>query len=256
MTTLQALLLGITEGITEFLPISSTGHLILVQDLLGVPVSEVTKSFDIVIQLGAILAAVVLYAKKLMQNARLCRTVLIAFIPTAIIGALFHSLVKEYLLGNVSVVLVSLFLGGIILIAFEYFHDEKPATQGQLESITPMQALLIGIAQSIALIPGVSRSAATILGGMMLGLKRGAIVEFSFLLAIPTMFGATALDLFKSAELFSAHDVGSLLIGFTTAFVTALVAIKWLLRFIQSHSFIGFGMYRIAVTLMLWFFLY
>jgi undecaprenyl-diphosphatase len=247
MTILQSLLLGAIEGVTEFLPISSTGHLILAGHLLKIPSTEFVKSFEIAIQLGAILAALVLYWKTLLLNRKILMNVIIAFIPTAIIGLLLHGIVKEYLLGNDHIVIASLFLGGIILILFEKMHHPVK-TRSDLTAMTPKQAVAIGLAQSIAIIPGVSRSAATIVGGMLLGFERKAIVDFSFLLAIPTMAAATGFDLLKSASTFTSDNLLVLVIGFIVSFITAILAIKWLLGFIKHHTFIPFGVYRMVVA--------
>jgi undecaprenyl-diphosphatase len=250
MTALHAFLLGIVEGISEFLPISSTGHLILTSRLLHLPETEFLKSFEIAIQLGAILAVTVLYWPKLLQSKDTFLKVCTAFVPTAIIGLVVHKLAKTYLLGNVEVVLWSLFLGGIFLIAFEHYYRAPADQESRLESVTYRQALALGLFQSIAIIPGVSRSASTIVGGLMMGLNRRTIVDFSFLLAIPTMAAATALDLLKSYKEFSSTDGSNLAIGFIVSFVVALGSIRWLLKFIKTHSFASFGVYRIIVALL------
>lgn len=255
MYPLHALILGIIEGISEFLPISSTGHLILASKLLNLPETEFLKSFEIIIQLGAILAVVVLYGKSLITSKEVLLKVLAAFIPTAVIGFVLHHFLKSYLLGNVQVVLWALGIGGAFLILFEHFHTEKPDATENAADISYKQAIIIGLFQSIAIIPGVSRSASTIVGGLLLGLKRKTIVDFSFLLAIPTMGAATALDLFKSAHAFSSGDFHLLAIGFVTSFVVALFAIRWLLKFIKNHSFTGFGAYRIVIAVLFWIFL-
>jgi len=248
MTPLEAALLGIVEGVTEFLPISSTGHLILGSALLGVADPDFTKTFEIVIQLGAILAVVVLYFKSFF-DVEILKRLVIAFIPTGIIGLAFYGFVKMHLLGNEAVVLSALALGGVALIAFEYWHRESPEATADVRAISYKHALLIGLFQSIAIIPGVSRSAATILGGLWLGIKRVTIVEFSFLLAVPTMAAATGFDVVKNISLFSAGaNMTALAIGFIVSFVVALFAIKWLLAFVRNHSFIPFGIYRILLA--------
>jgi len=248
MTVLQAALLGVVEGLSEFLPISSTAHLILASSLLRIPQTEFVKSFEIVIQLGAILSVVVLYWRYLWRHKNVWPTILIAFIPTAVIGFFLHGFVKGFLIGNVPVVLWSLSLGGIALIAFELLHRESDSAVADLSKITVPQALLLGVFQALAIIPGVSRSAAVIVGGLLLGIRRRAIVDFAFLLAIPTMAAATALDLVKSAGSFSLAQADLLLVGFVVSFVVALLSIVWLLRFIKQHSFIAFGVYRILLV--------
>ncbi len=252
MTFTLAAVLGIVEGISEFLPISSTGHLILAQRLLRMQETEVLKSFDIAIQLGAILAVILIYGTSLRRSPKSWLPILVAFIPTAVIGFLLHSIVKTYLLGNSSVVIWSLFIGGLFILAFELLYKKKTASVYSLEVMPLKTAFAVGVCQSLALIPGVSRSAATILGGMFLGVDRRTIVDFSFLLAIPTMTAATAFDLVKSAHLFSPHDASALGIGFLAAFVTAYIVVRWLLQFIQTHTFMIFGLERIIVAIVFW----
>lgn len=249
----DAVILGIVEGLTEFLPVSSTGHLILASTILGLPATEFQKSFEIAIQLGAILSVVVLYARTLLTNLERLVKVVIAFVPTAVIGLLAYKVIKHFLLGNLKVVLLALLVGGIFLIVFELLY-RRSVTRAST-SISPTKAFLIGIFQSFSMIPGVSRSAATILGGLGIGIERKTIVEFSFLLAIPTMAAATGLDLLKSGMHFSTYEWQMLAIGFIVSFGIALLSIKFLLRYIQKHTFISFGIYRIAVAVLFWFFL-
>lgn len=245
----HSIILGVVEGVTEFLPISSTGHLILVSELLGIPHTDFVKSFEIVIQLGAIGAVLALYWKVFLDVETL-KKLLVAFIPTGIIGLLFYPLIKTYLLGESSVVLWALLLGGIALILFERRHTESADAGDGIGEISFKQAFGVGVFQAIAVIPGVSRAAATVVGGLALGLKRKTIVEFSFLLAVPTMLAATVLDLYKSQPLFSTHEITLFAAGFFVSFVVAMFAIKFLLKFIQTHSFTPFGIYRIAVALL------
>jgi undecaprenyl-diphosphatase len=247
MSAFQALVLGIVEGLTEFLPISSTGHLILAAKLLGLAQTEFQKSFEIVIQLGAIGAVVLLYWRQFLVPGVLAR-VLVAFLPTGAIGLAFYRLAKTYLLGNESVVLLALFLGGVILIAFEVYHREPERAVADVKSITYLQAIGIGLFQAVAIIPGVSRSGATIVGGLAMGLNRETIVEFSFLLAVPTMIAATGLDLVKNASSFSAGQSGALAVGFAAAFIVAMLSIKFLLAYVQTRTFIAFGVYRIIAA--------
>lgn len=249
----HAFIFGIVEGITEFLPISSTGHLILTGKLLGFPQSDFLKTFEIAIQLGAILSVVVLYWKSLLMNFEVLKRVAAAFIPTAVLGLVLYKIIKKFLLSSSEVVLWSLFLGGIFLVIFELFHREKEDAHTDLSGIPYSKAILIGVFQSLAMIPGVSRSAATICGGLLLGVKRKTIVEFSFLLAVPTMLAATALDLLKSASSFSADQMGFLGVGFIVSFIVAILSIRFLLFFIKNNNFIPFGIYRIAVALLFWF---
>lgn len=254
MSAVHAVLYGLVEGITEFLPISSTGHLILLGQVLHERQTEFMKSFEIAIQLGAILAAVALYAKRLLTNWRLLGKVVVAFIPTGVVGLVVYRLVKTYLLGNQDVVLAALFLGGLALILFEYWYARRsPDTQlADLSTLTYKQAFIVGLVQTISFIPGVSRSAATIVGGMLMGVNRGAIVEFSFMLAIPTMAAAVCLDLLKTGWQFSETEWLALGIGAVTSFVVALLAIRWLIRFVKSNTFTSFGIYRLAASALFW----
>lgn len=251
MNFFDATIYGIIEGITEFLPISSTGHLMLTAKVLGGQ-TEFLKSFEIIIQLGAILSVVALYWRKFLIDFETLKRVIVAFVPTGILGLIFYKIVKTYLLGSNTVVLWSLFIGGAILIIFELFHKEKEIHVGETSQISYKKSLLIGLFQSIAMIPGVSRSAATIIGGLSLGISRKTIVEFSFLLAVPTMLAASGLDLIKNASSFSSDQIGFLVIGFSTSFLVAILAIKFFIKFIQKHTFIPFGIYRIAVAIGFW----
>ncbi len=254
MHILHAIILGIVEGITEFLPISSTAHLEIAAQLMNLAQSDFVKSFEIIIQLGAILAVLVLYAKKIFSHRALWRPILAAFIPTAIIGFVLYKLIKSYLIGNSWIVVFTLALGGIVLIFFERFERSNPLTPldstEELSGMKTSTAVYIGLAQAIAVIPGVSRSAATIVAGRLLGVSRVAIVEFSFLLAIPTMIAATGYDLLKSAHGFSGNQFGMLAVGFIIAFISALFAVRFLLNYIKSHSFKSFGIYRIVVAIL------
>lgn len=248
MTVLDAIILGIIEGITEFLPISSTAHLILAGQMLGLEQTEALKTFDIAIQSGAILAVLVLYGKRLLVSTDVLLKTLMAFLPTAIIGFALHSFIKAYLFENTYLMLLALLVGGVVLIAVDIFHKEERATVQELERISYIQAMALGFVQAIAIIPGVSRSGATIVGGLLMKMKRSVIVEFTFLLAIPTMLAATGYDLLKSASAFTSGDFLNLGVGFAVSFVVALVAIQWLLSYVKTKSFVSFGIYRIAVV--------
>ncbi|MBI3485558.1 undecaprenyl-diphosphate phosphatase [Candidatus Daviesbacteria bacterium] len=252
MDFLQAIILSIVEGVTEFLPISSTGHLVLTSTLLNISQTDFVKSFEIFIQLGSILAVVVIYWKKLLENKLIWKTILAAFIPTAIIGFALYKIIKHFLLGNETVTLLALLIGGLILIGLELIYKEKEHHVSKVEDISLKNAVLIGFAQSISVIPGVSRSAATIMGALFLGIKRQAAVEFSFLLAIPTLIAASSLDLVKSNFNFSNSEWLLLIIGFVGSFISAMLVIKWFLKFIQKNTFIPFGIYRVLVALLFW----
>lgn len=247
MNLLQTLILSIVEGITEFLPISSTGHLILTSNLLKIPQTEFVKSFEIIIQLGAVLAVVVIYFKKLVLslNWDLYKKILISFAPTVLFGLFGYKYIKMYLIGNTAVVIWSLLIGGITMLIFEYFH--RPANK----KLNLYSYILIGLFQVLSMIPGVSRAFATIFGGMVVGMNRKEATEFSFFLAIPTMFAASALDLVKTdPSVWSNSNINTLVIGFVASFITAYVVVKWLIKFVQTHDFKVFGWYRIALTLM------
>ncbi len=253
MEITHVVILAIIEGITEFLPISSTGHLVLASHLLGIAQTEANKSFEIIIQLGAIMAVVVLYAKRLLTNRKLLKLTLIAFIPTGIIGFIFYRLVKTYLLGNIYVTLGSLFIGGVIIILME--RRLKGNKGIEIDDMSYKQALGVGLVQSVSIIPGVSRAASTIIGGIFLGLSRSAAVELSFLLAIPTMAAATGLDLLKSYKEISSSDITNLTVGFIISFAVALVAIRFLLDYIKKYDFVPFGIYRIILAFLFFFLL-
>ncbi len=252
MNFFDAALLGAIEGITEFLPISSTGHLILASHLLGLPDGAFLTSFEIAIQLGAVCAVLLLYWKSFL-NIEILKRLVAGFIPTAIVGLALYSFVKHHLLGNELVVVIALTVGGVVLIVFELLHKEHESAPEGIESITYLQAFLVGLAQSVAMIPGVSRSAATIVGGLMLGIRRTTIVEFSFLLAVPTMGAAVALDILKSYQSFTTDSISYVAVGFVTAFFVALVAVRFLLKFIKNSTFIPFGIYRIIIATLFFF---
>lgn len=250
MDFFQVIILSVIEGISEFLPISSTGHLILATDILKIQQTNFVKDFHIIIQFGAILAIVLLYWDSLFKNYLLWKKVLAAFIPTAIIGFILFKFIKTFFLGNLYITLASLFLGGFVLIILELIYKEKEHHVDKVENISYRNTLLIGMFQSIAVIPGVSRSAATIISALFLGTKRKAATEFSFLLAIPTMLAATGLDLIKGNFSFSANEWSLLFIGFMGAFITAFIVVKWFLKYIQTHTFIPFGIYRIIAAIL------
>ncbi len=254
---LKALLLGLVEGATEFLPVSSTGHLIIVSDLLDFMSVEKREIFEIVIQLGSILAVVWLYHARLYKVLRTVKSdinaqrfvlqLLIAFLPLALIGLVFHKQIKNLLFHPVPVA-IALITGGFLILLIEKLALK--ARTHHIEEMSSWQAVKIGFAQSLALIPGVSRSGATILGGMSVGLSRQVATEFSFFLAIPVMFAATGYDLLKHRDLLSVEDAGLFSIGFIAAFFSALVAIKTLIRYVAGHDFKIFAWYRIALGIL------
>ncbi len=249
----DAVILGVVEGITEFLPISSTGHLILANELLGIPATDFTKSFEIAIQLGAMCAVLALYFKSFF-DIEILKRLIVGFIPTGIIGFAVYPYVKAILLGSPLVVVIALAFGGFVLIAFELFNVQADDTRGDLRAMPYSRAALIGLAQSVAVVPGVSRSAATIVGGLVMKMPRAAIVEFSFLLGVPTIAAATALDLLKSYKTFAGADILPFVTGFVVAFFVALASLRFLLRYVRNHTFIAFGVYRIVIALAFLFF--
>jgi undecaprenyl-diphosphatase len=247
MDLTHAIILGIVEGITEYLPVSSTGHMIIASHLMHMPQTEFLKTFEIAIQLGAIGAVFSLYWRTFLLDWEVGCRVLAAFVPTAIIGFILYKGIKEYLLGNVAVVGWALCIGGALLILFELFYKDDGKRTKRMEQISYPQALAIGVCQALAVIPGVSRSAATIVGGLMLGVSRQTIVEFSFLLAVPTMLAATVLDVLKSHSQIRGEEWSILAVGFAVAFITAFGAVKFLLSFVKNNTFMAFGIYRIVI---------
>lgn len=248
MTVIQTFILSIVEGLTEFLPVSSTAHLVLASQILGVAQTDFVKSFEVIIQLGAILAVIALYFKELIENVRLWFKIILAFLPSVILGFLLYDFIKARLLGNGFVTASALIIGGIVFILIDRFQKNKMRCVN-LRDVSPTRLLAIGLSQSLAMIPGVSRSAASIFSGMLAGLNKTDAVKFSFFLAIPTMLAATTLDLYKSSFNFSHNEITLLSIGFIGAFITALVAIKSFIKFVQKYTFLPFGIYRIAVGL-------
>ena len=249
---LKAVLLGLVEGVTEFIPVSSTGHLIVVGEWLGQTDAR-AKTFDIFIQLGAILAVVWLYRARLVHTVmaaarepasrRLLVNLLIAFLPAALVGFLAHDAIKARLF-TPTVVALALIVGGLLILLIERLHPAERVTE--LAGMGPPTALGIGLAQVLSLIPGTSRSGATIMGGYALGLSRPAATEFSFFLSIPVMVAATLYDLLKSRGALVASDAPAFAVGFVTAFVSALIVVKAFLRFVSQHSFAAFAWYRIV----------
>ena len=250
---LKALILGVVEGLTEFLPISSTGHLIIASQLLGFH-DEKGKVFEIAIQTGAMLAVVWEYRER-FANAltgigrdpvatRFVINLIVAFIPAAVLGLAFGKLIKAHLFNAIAVA-TAFIVGGIVILWVER-RKPRVARIDSVDEMTPLDALKVGLAQAFALIPGTSRSGATIIGGMLFGLSRKAATEFSFFLAVPTLIAAGAYDLLKHRDLFSAADLPVFGVGLIAAFVSAFVCVRWLIRYIASHDFTVFAWYRIV----------
>ena len=252
----KAAIMGIVEGLTEFLPISSTGHLILAGALLGFD-DEKAKVFDIAIQTGAIFAVILVYWQKIhdtvialptdKQARQFALNVLIAFVPAVILGLLFGKAIKANLFTPV-VVASTFIIGGFIILWAEKRQKDNPATAriNSVEAMTWVDALKVGLVQTLAMVPGTSRSGATIIGGMLLGLSRKAATDFSFFLAMPTLIGAGAYSLYKERALLSMADVPMFAVGLLFSFISAWLCIRWLLRYISTHSFVPFAWYRIA----------
>lgn len=252
MNALAALILSVVEGVSEFLPISSTAHLVLASKVMGIAQTDFVKSFEISIQLGAILSVIVLYWRKFLVEVGVLKRVLVAFVPTALVGLLFYSFIKEQLIGNLMVTVAALFIGGLLIIVFEKFYSTDKG-KGDIAKMGYGRSLFVGVFQSLSVVPGVSRAAATIFGGMFAGLNRKAAVEFSFLLAVPTMAGATGLNLIKSYQGFTSADVWVMLVGFVGSFLVATATIKLLLAYIERNDFVWFGVYRIVVSVVFYF---
>jgi undecaprenyl-diphosphatase len=246
MTLIQSIIIAIIEGITEFLPISSTGHMIIASTLMKINNDEFVKTFEICIQIGAIMAIMLMYVKKFLSGLNIYFKLMVAFLPTAIIGFLAYDIIKSYLF-NPIVVATSLILGGIILIFIDQKVENQQTTVLEIESISYKNAFLIGLFQCISMIPGISRAAATIIGGIFNGLNKKQATEFSFLLAVPTMLAASSYDLLKTNIHFNSQEIMILGLGLVIAFVTAWITVKFFLKFISHYGFKHFGYYRIVI---------
>ncbi len=253
---IKAAIMGVVEGFTEFLPISSTGHLILVGSLLGFD-DDKAKVFDIAIQTGAIFAVIIVYWQKIRDTIialptqkraqRFAINVFIAFLPAVVLGLLFGKVIKEHLFNGI-VVATTFIIGGFIILWAENRAKKNPATIriNDVDEMTPLDALKVGLVQCLAMIPGTSRSGSTIIGGMLLGLSRRAATDFSFYLAIPTLIGAGVYSLYKERALLSMADLPVFLVGLIVSFAAAWICVRWLLRYISSHDFVPFAWYRIV----------
>lgn len=249
----KAVVLGIVEGLTEFLPVSSTGHLIIVGDLIDFT-GERAKTFEIFIQLGSILGVVWHYRTKVLalaahalrpQERRFLANIFIAFLPAALFGLLAHTYIKAYLF-DPKTVAAALIAGGIVILLIEHWYRHHAARVHSLDELAPADAFKIGMAQTFSLFPGVSRAGATIMGGLLAGLSRTTATEFSFFLAMPTMFAATLYDLYKNLDILHAEDVGTFGLGFVTAFITAVIVVRTFLKYVARHTFRPFAWYRIG----------
>lgn len=246
MSYIQAIIIAIIEGITEFLPVSSTGHMILADSLMNIQDKEFAKTFEIVIQLGAIMAVVFMYFKRFFVGIDIYLKLAVAFLPTGIIGFFAYKTIKLYLF-NPFTVSISLIVGGVVLILLDKWTEKKRSEYKQVEDISFGGAIKIGLIQCVSMVPGVSRSAATIFGGVFAGFDRKQAAEFSFLLAIPTMFAASGYDLLKEKDNIHSEDITILLLGGFVAFIVAILAVKGFIAFLNKYGFKHFGYYRIIL---------
>ena len=254
MDIFNSIILGIIEGFTEFLPISSTGHLIVASQFLGLKQDSINKAFEVIIQFAAILAVVLNYKEKFNINKiELWKKLILAFIPIGGVGFVFSHQIKEMF--SIQIVAIMFIIGGIVFLFAEKYYNEEKSYISNIEEVSYKQALLIGIAQVFALIPGTSRAGSTILGAMFVGLTRSASAEFSFLLAFPVMCATTGYDILKHYKEFTDINLIPLLIGFLTAFIVAYLTIKLFLKFLEKFTFVAFGIYRIifGIILLVWF---
>ena len=250
MDILQAVIIGVIEGFTEFLPISSTGHMIVASRFLGIEESALIKAYEVIIQFAAILAVMLIYREKItLRKADLWIKLFVAFLPLAVVGFIFKDQIKT--LFNVQTVAWMFIIGGIIFLVVEYFYKEKEMHVKEVEKVSMGQALWVGIAQICSLVPGTSRAGATIIGGLLAGLDRKSSAEFSFLLAIPVMAAVSGYDLLKHYQEFAHANWGAFMVGFLVAFAVAYATIKLFLAFIQRFTFVAFGIYRILFGIIL-----
>lgn len=250
MDIFQAIIIGIIEGFTEFLPISSTGHMIIASKFLGVSENALTEAYQVIIQFAAILAVILIYKEKItFKKIDLWRKLFVAFLPLAIVGFIFKDQIKT--LFNVETVAWMFIIGGFVFLVVEYFYEEKEFHLNDVEKISYTQAFWVGVAQVFSLVPGTSRAGATIIGGLLVYLDRKTSAEFSFLLAIPVMAVVSGYDLLKHYQEFADANWGAFIIGFVTAFIVAYLTIKLFLAFIQRFTFVAFGIYRIVFGIIL-----
>jgi undecaprenyl-diphosphatase len=250
MDIIQAIIIGIIEGFTEFLPISSTGHMIVASEFLGIEQSAVVKAYEVIIQFAAILAVILLYRDKInLREIELWQKIVVAFLPLAIVGFLLKDWIKEVF--TVSTVAWMFIVGGIVFIIVEQFHKDKESQSQDIEEVSWRQAITIGFGQVFSLVPGTSRAGSTIIAGMLSGVNRKASTEFSFLLAIPVMMAVSGYDLLKHYHEFIGADLTAFVVGFVVAFVVAYLTIKLFIVFLQRFTFVAFGIYRILFGVLL-----
>ena len=245
MNFIDSILLGIVEGLTEFLPISSTGHLMIASKILGIKETVFSGTFEIAIQAGAMIAVVFLYTSLILKHKELLLKIAVAFLPTMIVGLTLYSYIKNFLLSNIIIVFIALIVGGILILVVE--KKSQPTESRELSTLTYKEALKLGLLQVFAFIPGVSRSGATIIGGLALRYPRIFLVEFAFLLALPTIFGAPAYDLYKNSTSLDSHQYTLIAIGGAVSCIVAYGAMKTFLSYLKKNTFTPFAYYRIIV---------
>ncbi len=253
MTIFLALILGVVEGLTEFFPVSSTGHLIFLSQLFQIPETDSIKLFQVFIQFGAVLAILVLYWKDILRERKIISSAIVGFIPAMIIGFVLYKIIKDFLFGNLIVVGFALVVGGVLIFIFEKYHASREVDESKIKDRIPnnKEAFIIGLAQALAVIPGTSRSLMTVLSGLSLGFKRERIVFFSFVLSIPTIGAASLYDLYKTSAVITSGDVLFLAVGFLSAFLVSLFVLKVFLGYVKNNSFKIFGFYRIFLGLLI-----
>ncbi|MEO1958359.1 MAG: undecaprenyl-diphosphate phosphatase [Nautiliaceae bacterium] len=255
MTIIDSIILGIVEGITEFLPISSTAHMIIVSKLLKIPQTQNHIAFEVIIQLGATLAIVLIYLNKIkLKEINLWLKVFIAFLPLAVVGLIAGKYLKP--LFTIKTSAIMFIIGGFVFFLVEAWHKKRKNFTEDVEKVSFKQAFIIGLFQIFAIIPGTSRSGATIVGGMLSGLSRKCAADFSFLLAIPTMFAASGYEILKNLNSFSSQNIIVLATGFIVSFISSYIAVKWFLKFVTKYTLIPFGVYRIVFGIILLYLIY
>lgn len=255
MQYLYAIILGVVEGLTEFLPISSTAHLIIATKLLGLPQNDYWKFFEVFIQSGAILAVAAAFFTQL-KDRKIMKNLVFSFVPTALIGFVLYKVIKQYFLGNVVLLSVALMIFGIVFLVLEWaIRNKRLSLVKKSQDITPLEAVLLGVFQALAVVPGVSRSGIVMVAGMVMGIQRVEIALYSFLLAVPTIFAASAYDVLKTDKLVMLQNIPLSVLGFASAFVSAYVVVKWFIRFMQHRDLVGFAWYRIVIGIIVLLFL-
>jgi undecaprenyl-diphosphatase len=252
MSFIYALILGVVEGLTEFLPVSSTAHLILTSAFLKIPQTDFQKLFEVVIQSGAILAVLFLYFNYLLKNKNLWGKLVASFLPTAVVGFLFYKIIKSVFFESINLIIFSLFFIGLIFLLIEFLIKQKKIKlEKGLSSLTYSNAVLIGLAQSLAIVPGISRAGIVMIAMLIMGYRREESAIYSFLLALPTIIAASLLDLYKGRALLAQANLVYIAIGFFVALLTAIIAVRWFVNFLKNHTLVVFGWYRIILALFL-----